>query len=147
MGLLKKSHEVVRVSEGPMLKKISTALIAIWTAAATTACSLSLDISSKIAETQPIADIYTPAVGLPDLSFGGTGYVQHKISLDLDLPDNYGSITRDSDDNIYMIGNIGYRGVVRALNPDGSIKTDFERKPGHLLRNQRKSGSTCPGYS
>lgn len=110
---------------GPMLKKVATAWIAPCLAAVTMGCTLSLEIASQNPVTKPVADTYSPAVGLPDLSFGGTGYIQPKISLDLDMPDNYGSITRDSDDNIYMAGIIGSRSVVRALNPDGSIKTDF----------------------
>ncbi len=110
-----------------MLKRLSKALITTWIVAMATACTLSLEITSQIPTTKPLTEAYNPAVGVPDLSFGGTGFIQHKITQDLDMADIYGSLTRDSEDNIYLVGDIGSRNVVRALNPDGSVKTEFAK--------------------
>lgn len=71
----------------------------------------------------PVA--WNPSKGLPDLTFGGHGFVQHKVNLPIDDAEVYNSMVVDSSGKIYLAGRSKWYLVVRSVNADGTLNTAF----------------------
>ncbi|AFY00900.1 hypothetical protein Bdt_1201 [Bdellovibrio bacteriovorus str. Tiberius] len=88
-------------------------------------CSLNAELMEPSKVVQAPSSVRLPAVGAPDLSFGGSGFVQHKINMAVDLSSSINNLVVDASGKIYLAGTTNYQLEIMSMNADGSVNTSF----------------------